>query len=216
MLKRDLKEEFEERVFRVAIFGSARIKKGELIYKQIEELTKMLGKRGIEIVTGGGPGLMEAANKGHKEGSKRYKNAHSIGLGIRLPEGQMFNRHLDTKKEFNLFSERLDNFMILSNAVVVAPGGIGTLLEFFYTWQLVQVKKICSIPIILFGEQWSNLVDWLESWPLKKRLISEKDLKLIFLTESCNEVFEIIDKSYKEYRKGRRNFCLNYKKYRIK
>ena len=106
--------------------------------------------------------------------------------------------------------------MLLSNAIVVAPGGVGTLLEFFYTWQLVQVKQICNIPIILLGKQWKELFGWLEKYPLKNRLLGRKDLDLLFLVNNCNEAVKIIDHAYKEYKKGGKNFCLNYKKYRVK
>ena len=123
---------------------------------------------------------------------------------------------MDIEKKFLRFSNRLDNFMLLSNVIVVAPGGVGTLLEFFYSWQLVQTKQICNIPIILLGKQWKDLVKWLEKYPLKKRLLEEKDLKLLFLVNNCNEAIEIIDEAHESYKKGGENFCLNYEKYRLK
>jgi len=212
--KRVVKSEFGGKVFRVAIFGSARIKRGQPRYNEIYTLAKMLGERGIGIVTGGGPGLMEAANYGHVKGRKD-KKSHSIGLGIKLPREQDFNPHLDVKKEFKRFSNRLDKFMLLSNAVVVAPGGVGTLLEFFYTWQVSQVKQICNIPIILLGKQWGGLIEWLKKAPLKNKFLEKKDLDLLFLAKNCGEVIEIIDDSYEAYKKGDKNFCLNYKKYKL-
>ncbi|GAG52460.1 unnamed protein product, partial [marine sediment metagenome] len=166
--------------FRVAIFGSARIKPNDPRYKQIESLAMMIAKEGIDVVTGGGPGIMEAANKGHQEGGKG-KKVHSFGLNIKISKEQMANKHLDIKKDFKRFSGRLDHFMYLSNAVVVAPGGIGTMLELLYTWQLVQVKHICSIPIILLGPLWPDFIKWVEKWPLKKGLISPEDMHTIFL-----------------------------------
>ena len=114
--------------FRVSIFGSSRIKKSDKIYNEIYHLARMLGEEGIDVVTGGGPGLMEAANSGHKAGS-RESRAHSIGLGITLPKIQKFNNSLDYQKTFSRFTGRLDKFTLLSNAVVVAPGGVGTTLE---------------------------------------------------------------------------------------
>jgi len=157
---------------------------------------------------------MEAANKGHQEG-KIKADTHSIGLNIKLPREQDANPHLDIKKEFSTFSRRLDNFMVLSNVVVVAPGGVGTLLEFFYTWQLVQVKHICKIPIILLGDMWPELVEWIEKWPLKNKLLSEEDLKSIFLTNTCQESMEIIRTAYNEFKEGKKDLCLTYEKYRI-
>jgi len=200
--------------FRVAIFGSARIKEGDKRYNEIYRLAKLIAADGHDIVTGGGPGIMEAANKGHKEGRKRT-DIHSFGLNIMLPKEQMANKHLDVRKEFERFSERLDYFMYLSNVVVVAPGGIGTLLEFFYTLQLVQVKHICNIPIILFGKQWPELIEWIEKWPLKKKLINEEDLNVVFLANNYMDVMKVIKTVYNEFRKGDKDFCINSDKYKL-
>jgi uncharacterized protein (TIGR00730 family) len=200
--------------FRVAIFGSARIKKGDARYKLVYNLAKRIAEEGIDIVTGGGPGIMDAANRGHHNGRKK-KNIYSVGLTIHLPKKQKEGYHLDVKREFDRFSERLDNFIYLSNAVVVAPGGIGTLLEFFYTWQLVQVKHSCNIPIILLGNGWNGLINWIKEEPLKRRFLDKKDLDLIFLAKNFNEVIQIIKIAHKEYKKGRKNICLNINRYKI-
>ncbi len=199
--------------FRVAIFGSARIRKKDEVYDNIYSLAKMLGERGIDVVTGGGPGLMEAANSGHKSGSKQTK-AHSIGLGIRLPREQRFNKSLDYKEKFERFTNRLDRFMLLSNAVVVSDGGVGTMLELFYTWQLVQTNKICNIPIILMGDMWIPFVDWLKKYPLKRKYFDKKDLDMLILAKNQKRVIEIIDEVYSEFKKGNRNFCVNFEKYK--
>ena len=159
--------------FRVTIFGSARIKKGDPRYNQVKSLAKMLGEKGIDIVTGGGPGLMQAASIGHNLGMKNSKTpSHSIGLLIKLPKEQKTAEFLDIKKEFQRFSGRLDRFMELSNVFVVAPGGIGTTLELFYTLQLIQVKQTCNVPIILLGTMWPPLIKWLENYPLKNNLMN--------------------------------------------
>lgn len=200
--------------FRVTVFGSARIKEGNLIYNQVRSLAKMLGERGFDVVTGGGPGLMKAASSGHKEGSKKT-GAHAIGVGITLPKEQGFNKHIDIKKEFKIFSRRLDYFMNLSNVVVVASGGLGTLLELFYTWQLIQVKHTCHIPIILLGRQWPPLIKWIEKYPLKSKYLDRKDMGSLFLAKDSKEAIKMIDQAYKEYEKGGKNFCLNYKKYKL-
>lgn len=212
--KRKLIEKLNPNHFRIAIFGSARIKKDDRVYRNVHALAKRLGERGIDVITGGGPGLMEAANSGHKEGSKKTK-AHSIGLGIKLPMEQKFNHSLDYQETFMRFTGRLDQFMLLSNAVVVAPGGIGTLLEFLYTWQLVQVKHVCHIPIILMGDMWPELIKWLEKWPLKHNYFSKEDLHMLFLADNYKEAFKVIDKAYEEFLKGDKNFCVNFKKYKI-
>ena len=159
--------------FRVAIYGSARIKKNDKNYKSIKELAKRIGEKNIDIITGGGPGTMEAANAGHRAGSKG-STSKSFGLLIRLPREQTANKHLDVKREFKIFSERLDNFVALSNVVVVAPGGIGTLLELFYTWQLVQVKHSCNIPIILLGRQYKFLLKWVRKFLVKRGYVDKK------------------------------------------
>ncbi|MBU0577978.1 LOG family protein [Patescibacteria group bacterium] len=203
------------RHFRVAIFGSARIKRNDPRYKLIHTLAKMIARDGIDVVTGGGYGLMEAANKGHREGQKRGGKVQSFGLNIKLPKEQKANKHLDIKKEFGRFSDRLDYFMHLSNAVVVAPGGIGTLLEFLYTWQLIQVGHICNIPIILLGKMWPDFIKWIEKWPLKKKLIDIEDMHPIFLADNCKEAIKIIRKAHKDFIDRGPDYCWNYKKYKI-
>jgi len=208
------REHIKEEKFRVTIFGSARAKRGNREYKQAYLLAKLLGEEGIEIVTGGGPGIMEAASRGHKKGRTSDK-IHTIGLNIELPFEQKANKAVDISKNFTHFSRRLDNFMLLSNAIVVAPGGVGTLLELFYSWQLVQVKHICNIPIILLGDTWPPLIKWIEKNQLKKGFIDSKDLKLLFLAKDCPEAMRMIRQTHKEYKKGTKNFCLNYKRYKL-
>ena len=200
--------------FRVAIFGSARIKINDPQYKQVQSLAKLIAEEDMDIVTGGGPGLMEAANSGHTHGRKNA-DLHSVGLTIKLPREQKSNKHLDTRKDFNKFSQRLDEFMILSNAVVVAPGGIGTILEFFYTLQLTQVKKICNIPIILMGKQWKPLINWIEKYPLQKKFLEKEDLNNVIIAKDEKEVMQILKKEKDEYLKDGKNACLNLKKYKL-
>jgi uncharacterized protein (TIGR00730 family) len=183
--------------FRVVIFGSARIKRGDPNWDLIFDLAKRVAEEGVDIVTGGGPGLMDAPSEGHYAGDPTHK-AYSIGLQIKLPKEQRDARHLDIKKEFFQFSTRLDNFMELANAVVVAPGGVGTLLELFYTWQLIQVRMMRSIPIILLGDMWSEFLDWIRQWLLKNEFLDKKDIDLLFLVE---EALDIIKRAYEEYRR---------------
>ena len=106
--------------------------------------------------------------------------------------------------------------MSLSNAVVVAPGGVGTLLELLYTWQLMQVEHICHIPIILVGRQWPPFLRWVEKYPLGSKYISKKDMTSLFVVKDYKEAMNIIDETYKKHQQGDKNFCLNYKKYKIK
>jgi uncharacterized protein (TIGR00730 family) len=210
----DPNQTIDDKHFRVAIFGSARIKKGDPNYNLVYTLAKMISGAGMDIVTGGGPGLMNATSEGHHAGRKDSE-IHSIGLKINLPKEDKEASHLDIKKEYNRFSNRLDNFMKLSNAVVIAPGGVGTLLELFYTWQLMQVKHICNIPIILLGDMWLELVQWVKKYPLKNKLLNIEDVELLFLAKNCEEAFMIIKQAYEGYKISDSNFCLNYKKYKI-
>ncbi|MBI2139568.1 LOG family protein [Candidatus Woesearchaeota archaeon] len=208
--------------FRIALFGSARIKKGDWRYKMVYSLAKQIGAAGFDIITGGGPGLMDAASRGHHAGRKGRSGhhvgrkggvGHSIGLTIQLPKEQRDSFHLDVKKDFKRFSERLDHFMALADVVVVAPGGIGTLLELFYTWQLVQVKHICQTPIILMGKMWPGLISWIKKWPLKKGFLGKEDLETIFYANDIEAAMSIITKANAMFEKGGKNLCLNIRKY---
>ena len=190
----------EDKNFKVAIFGSSRIKEGDLRYRQIRNLAEKLGERGVDIVTGGGPGLMKAASEGHKLGRSDNKT-RTIGLSINLPHEQKTNKYVDFEKKFKRFSARLENFMLLSDAIVVAPGGVGTLLEFFYSWQLVQTRKVKTIPIILLGQQWRGMLNWLREFPLRNKMIDKGDINLIQLVKNVEEAMKVIDKTSKKHRK---------------
>lgn len=196
-------KEVRRNEFRVTIFGSARIKQKDKVYKQVFDFAHEIGELGFGVVTGGGPGLMEAANAGHEAGDKK-KKAYSIGLPIQLPWEARENRHLEIKRLFNKFSGRLDNFMKLSKVVVIMPGGVGTCLEFFYTWQLVQVRHIKPLPMILIGHQWKKLMDWVKKYPLKMGLISPDETKHIYVAKNNAEAMKIILKTYKEFENARR------------
>lgn len=209
----ELKEELNDDQFRVAIFGSARLKENSPEYYQVFNLARLIASAGIDLVTGGGPGLMEAASNGFYD-AKKDASIRSIGLNIRLPEEQRFSAHLDIKREFERFSERLDSFVALSNAFVVMPGGIGTILELFYTWQLAQVKQIADKPLILMGEMWLDLLKWMRAWPLKNNLLDEADLDLIYLTKDCLEAFTVVQESYNHFKSGGTQFCRTYQGYR--
>ena len=162
-MPRKLSSELKNGHFRVAIFGSARIRKGDERYRMVYRLAKKIAAEGMDIITGGGQGLMDAASRGHHAGRKNH-TTHSIGLTIKLPQEQEKSFHLDIKKDFSRFSDRLDHLMALSNVAVVTPGGIGTLLELFYTWQLMQVQHICNTPIILLGKLWPEFLMWMKKW----------------------------------------------------
>jgi hypothetical protein len=182
--------------YRVSIFGSARIKPDTKEYKGVYTLAKELAENGADIVTGGGPGLMEAANAGAKEGSSKSK---SFGIRIDLPFEATPNEHLDIKFYHKRFSSRLDEFMRISHAVVVTPGGIGTLLELLYTWQLIQVNHISARPIILVGDMWNGFFDWIKSEPLKAQLLDKSDLDNIIIVKNVREVTKLLKPEIKAF-----------------
>ena len=206
--------ELDNKDFRVVVFGSARIKPGDKIYEQVFSIGKAVGAMGADIVTGGGPGLMEAANKGHMAGKIAGDDAHSIGVGIKLPFEESLNKHIDFKDEHDHFSTRLDMFMALSNIVVVAPGGIGTLLELAYTWQLIQVGHICKTPIILVGKMWKDLLEWVKRDMVAQGLVSPGDLDFIHVVKNEHEAIAIIHETKAMFEEGCYDACLNWHKYK--
>lgn len=198
--------------FRVVIFGSARIKKGDKTYKQVYELAKGIGKAGADIVTGGGAGLMEAASKGHEDGTP-HNEYKTIGLNIKLPFEQKANKHLDIVEEFEQFSDRLNTFVGISNVIVVAEGGIGTVLELFFSWQLMQVKHIWKMPIILIGDMWGDLIKWIRKRQLRRKLIAKEDLEYVVAVKNIKQAIRIIEKAHKAFKKDGPEACINWRNY---
>lgn len=208
----DLAQELRTNEFRVTIFGSARIQQNDPIYKQTYDLAHRIGAEGLDLVTGGGPGLMEAASLGHTAGDQLGR-AHSIGLNIKLPFEQKPNEGLEMIQTHERFSTRLDEFMMLSNVVVVMPGGIGTCLELFYSWQLVQVNHICRTPIILVGKMWRKLLDWVIDNPLQAGYLDSKDLQTIVWVHSEKEAWNVIQKAREHFEAQGPNVCQNWQQY---
>jgi uncharacterized protein (TIGR00730 family) len=202
VIEDELRKLDEGRFYRVCIFGSARIKADTKQYNEVFELARYLAWEGIDVLTGGGPGLMEAANKGAKLGREEKKSQSlSYGLSIQLEFEPEPNRHLDIKRHHHKFSSRLDDFMRLSHAVVCTPGGIGTLLEFFFVWQLIQVKHATPRPIVLLERAfWEGVLNWMKEVPLARGLLGEKDFGVIHIADTPEEVFEIISKHHQDYR----------------
>src|SRR4051794_24488816 len=191
----------EDTEFRICIFGSARIRPEDPVYQMVYRLARSLAKLGVDIVTGGGPGLMEAANRGVQEAGN--EQSKSYGLPIELPKRlEAPNKHLDIKSRHRRFSSRLDEFMRLSHAVVVAPGGIGTVLELMYVWQLLQVGKIEPRPVILLGRDfWSGLIAWMREQQLGKGFIAPQDLDCVHLIDRTKDVVDVIRCAVEDYRK---------------
>ncbi len=145
--------------YRVSIFGSARIAPGTAAYEQVARLAAELTRMGCDVITGGGPGLMQAANEGAaKAGSGRPEG--SVGIRITLPFEQHVNPFVGDAYEHRTFFTRLHHFALLSDAFVVVPGGIGTLLELSMAWQLLQVRQLHDVPLILVGKMWPELIAW--------------------------------------------------------
>ena len=202
LIEDELRKLDEDRFYRVCIFGSARIKPDTKAYNDVFELARYLSWEGIDVLTGGGPGLMEAANMGARLGSEEKKTKSlSYGLSIQLEFEPEPNRHLDIKRHHHKFSSRLDDFIRLSHSVVCTPGGIGTMLEFFFVWQLIQVKHATPRPIVLLEKDfWSGIIDWMKDVPLKRGLVGEKDFNMIHIVDTPQEVFEIISAHHREFR----------------
>lgn len=208
----NLEEELKRNEFRISIFGSARIKPDDPIYQGTYNLAKEIAAMDMDLITGGGPGIMEAAACGHKDGDDKGI-AHSIGLNIRLPFEQAPNEGLEMMHTHDRFSTRLDEFMLLSNVIVVMPGGIGTCLEFFYTWQLLQVKHLCHMPVILVGKMWRELINWVIDEPLKYGYLSPEDLDFIVLVDKAEDALGVIKKAKEHFDKEGPDACVNWKKY---
>jgi uncharacterized protein (TIGR00730 family) len=202
LIEDELRKLDEDRFYRVCIFGSARIKPETKQYTDVFELARYLSWEGIDVLTGGGPGLMEAANKGARLGREEKKTKNlSYGLTIQLEFEPEPNRHLDIKRHHHKFSSRLDDFMRLSNSVVCTPGGIGTLLEFFFVWQLIQVKHATPRPIVLLEKKfWEGVLDWMKKEPLARGLLGEKDFSIIHMVDTPEEAFDIISAHHQEFR----------------
>lgn len=181
----------------VSIFGSARTKPDNKYYLLAEEIAKKLTKEGYGVITGGGPGIMEAANKGAKA-----EKGKSVGLNIELPHEQKANDYVDLDKliTFDYFFVRKVMFMKYSQGFVVMPGGFGTLDELFEALTLIQTTKIGKFPIILVGrEYWTGLVDWIKNQLLANKYINESDLEFFTVVDTADETVEIIDKFYSKY-----------------
>lgn len=149
--------------YSVSIFGSARISPGCKEYEDIKRLAATLARNGCTVVTGGGPGLMQAANEGAREGAPDHPE-RSVGIRIALEFEQGVNPYVGEFFQHRTFFSRLHHFVLRSNAFVVTPGGIGTTLELMTVWQLLQVRKLTQAPLILVGEMWKSLVDWARTY----------------------------------------------------
>ena len=176
----------------VSIFGSSRLKPGTKYYKMGEEIAYLLAKEGYAIITGSGPGLMEAANKG-----ARRAKGKSVGLNIQIPSEQKPNKFVDILLDFRYFFVRKVMFVKYAKAFVILPGGYGTLDECFEAINLVQTNRIDKFPVILFNrEYWKGLVDWLKTRVVKEGCVYDNELGIFTIVDSPKEVVAAIKKFY--------------------
>jgi len=177
----------------VSVFGSARIKRTDRYYREARELGRMLAEAGYAVITGGGPGIMEAANRGCQEGG-----GLSIGCNIELPKEQGLNPYVDLGVEFRYFFARKVMFVKYADAFVIFPGGYGTLDELFEALTLIQTQKVQNFPVVLVGtEYWGGMIDWIRASLLAEAAINPEDVDLLRLTDDPNEAVRII-KAYEQ------------------
>ena len=176
--------------YRVAIFGSARAQPGTFPYDEVKRAAAAFASMGCDIVTGGGPGLMQAAN----EGAASEGASGSMGIRVDLPFEQDVNPFVEQAFEHETFFTRLQHFVIASDAFVVTPGGIGTVLEMFMIWQLLQVRHMDQVPLILVGKMWTGLVDWAKASMLDPAmpLASAGDLQIPICLDTGDEAIAVV------------------------
>ncbi len=178
----------------VAIFGSARIQPGHPSYQAAEETARMLARSGFGIITGGGPGIMEAANKGAQEGG-----SCSIGCNIELPFEQHLNPYIDIALDFNYFFVRKTMFIKYAEGFVIFPGGFGTMDELFEALTLIQTKKVSHFPVILYDSKfWGGMVNWINDAMIEMGTVNAEDAALLYMSDDPLEICKIVTESYQE------------------
>jgi uncharacterized protein (TIGR00730 family) len=184
--------------YRVAIFGSARAQPGTFVYEEVKRVADAFAELGCDIVTGGGPGLMQAANEGAASVGIRQG---SMGIRVDLPFEQEVNPFVEQAFEHKTFFTRLHHFVIASDAFVVVPGGIGTVLEMLMIWQLLQVRHVDNVPLILVGKMWKGLVDWASASMLdpRLRLANPEDLRIPQCLETADEAIAVVRRLHAEW-----------------
>ena len=182
----------------VSLFGSARVAEGHPAYDEAREVGRLFAEAGFAVVTGGGPGVMEAANRGAKDGG-----GLSVGFNIELPHEQHENPYLDIELTFNHFYVRKTMFVKAAEGFVIFPGGFGTLDELFESLTLIQTGKVLHFPVVMFDrDYWQGLFGWLRERPLAGRMISPEDVDLLHLTDSPEEAVSRVVDAYAERTPG--------------
>jgi len=179
--------------YRVTVFGSARTRPGHWVYEEVRRMAAGLSAMGCDIVTGGGPGLMQAANEGAQE-AQAGERVQSIGIRVELPFEQEVNPFVEQAFEHETFFTRLHQFVLMSDAYIVAPGGIGTVLESMMIWQLLQVRHLHDTPLIFAGPMWQGLVDWASQTMLRPgfELASAEDMKIPLCVAGADQALALI------------------------
>ena len=190
--------------YRVTIFGSARARPGTFVYDETRRVAKALAALGCDIVTGGGPGLMQAANEGATEAGAAERD-RSIGIRVTLPFEQEVNPFVEQAFEHRTFFTRLHHFVLASDAFVVAPGGIGTVLEMAMIWQLLQVRHLHDTPLVLVGRMWGELVQWARAHMLDPHLhlVDEPDLAIPRCVATGDEAIALIREHHGRWTRAR-------------
>jgi hypothetical protein len=172
----------------VSVFGSARIREGNRVYEEARDVGRRFAEAGFAVVTGGGPGVMEAANRGARDG-----HGLSVGFNIELPHEQSPNPYLDIELTFHHFYARKTMFVKAAEGFVIFPGGFGTLDELFESLTLIQTGKVLHFPVVLFGsEYWTPLRRWIRERLLPDGMISPDDLKLLHLTDDAQDAVDVV------------------------
>jgi uncharacterized protein (TIGR00730 family) len=190
--------------YRVTVFGSARVPKDHWVYRAVRDMAAELTRLGCDIITGGGPGLMEAANEGVRladaDGTR-----HSVGIRVELPFEQDVNAFVTQAFEHRTFFTRLHQFVLMSDAFVVVPGGIGTVLETMMVWQLLQVRKLHNTPLVLAGKMYADLVAWCRAYMLRPDfpLASPEDLALPVCVDDGPAILRVIREHFEGWKKAR-------------
>jgi uncharacterized protein (TIGR00730 family) len=179
--------------YRVTVFGSARAKPGTFVYDEVKRVAAALAEMGCDIITGGGPGLMQAANEGAAAANAPQRN-RSVGIRVDLPFEQEVNPFVEQAFEHKTFFTRLHHFVLTSDAFVVTPGGIGTVLELTMIWQLLQVKHVHDTPLILVGKMWADFVDWAKNNMLRLGLplASPEDIAIPRCVDTADEAIALL------------------------
>ena len=175
----------------VSIFGSARLKPDNKYYQMTQTVASLLAENGYSVITGGGPGIMEAANRGAKEAE-----GVSVGLNIDLPFEQEYNKYITDLLSFRYFFVRKVMFVKYSQAIIVCPGGFGTMDELWEALTLIQTRKNIMVPVVLMGSAfWGGMIDWVKEAFIENEVISPEDMNLIVVEDDPQKVLEIINKN---------------------